>query len=72
MTKSDEIILIGIGDQVIELTGDDLTAFKAQRTKDLTKAKKRQAEADARIATRQSALEKLAALGLTEEEVASL
>ena len=47
---------IQIGNEVIELTGEDLTAFKAQRT----------------IASRESALAKLADLGLTAEEVASL
>tara|TARA_R110000822_G_scaffold111276_1_gene241929 strand:- start:172 stop:384 length:213 start_codon:yes stop_codon:yes gene_type:complete len=63
---------IQIGNEVIELTGEDLTAFKAQRTKDQSEAKKRQAEADAKIASRESALAKLADLGLTAEEVASL
>ena len=65
-------INIQIGNDVIELIDDDLTAFKAQRTKDQSEAKKRQAEADARIEARKSALAKLAALGLTAEEVASL
>jgi hypothetical protein len=65
-------IYVGIDNDRIELTGDELTAFQAQRTKDRAEEKKRQAEADAKIATRQSALEKLAALGLTAEEVASL
>ena len=67
-----EPIYIGIDNERIELTGDDLTAFKAQRTKDRAEAKKQQAEADAKVAARQSALAKLASLGLTEEEIASL
>ena len=67
-----EEIYVGIDNERIELTGDELTAFKAQRTKDRAEAKAIQAEIDAKLATRQSALAKLAALGLTEEEVASL
>ena len=67
-----EEIYVGIDNERIELTGDELTAFKAQRTKDRAETKAIQAEAKAKIATRQSALEKLAALGLTAEEVASL
>jgi hypothetical protein len=50
------------------MTTEEHTAYKAQQKANALA----QAEADARIATRQSALEKLAALGLTEEEVASL
>tara|TARA_R110000822_G_scaffold120145_2_gene253502 strand:+ start:299 stop:511 length:213 start_codon:yes stop_codon:yes gene_type:complete len=63
---------IQIGDKVFELTGEDLTAFKAQRTKDQAKGKAIQAEIDARVAARESALAKLAALGLTEAEIQAL
>ena len=55
-----------------ELTGDELKAFKAQQAKDLAEANARQAEADAKIAARASALAKLADLGLTAEEIAAL
>ena len=59
---------IQIDDEVREMTTEEHTAYKAQQKASALA----QAEADARIATRQSALEKLAALGLTEEEVESL
>ena len=64
--------LIQEGDQVIELTGADLTAFKAQRTQDAKNAAAKQAEAEAKAAARASALAKLAALGLSAEEIAAL
>jgi hypothetical protein len=72
MATTTEKILVGIDDQVIELSGADLTAFKAQRTKDQAEAAARQAEADAKAAARESALAKLADLGLTAEEIAAL
>ena len=64
--------LIQEGDQVMELTGADLTAFKAQRTKDQNNANAKQAETEARVAARESALAKLAALGLSADEIAAL
>ena len=67
-----EKIYVGIDSERVELTGADLTAFKAQRTKDQAAIKAEQAEAEARVAARQSALAKLAALGLTEQEIAAL
>ena len=67
-----EKIYVGIDSERVELTGADLTAFKAQRTKDAAEAKAMQAEMDARVAARQSALAKLAALGLSAEEIAAL
>ena len=67
-----EKIYVGIDGERVELTGADLTAFKAQRTKDLAEAKAIQDEIDAKVAARASALAKLAALGLTEAEVAAL
>ena len=72
MATTTEKILVGIDEQVIELSGADLTAFKAQRTKDQAEATARQAEADAQAAARASALAKLADLGLTAEEIAAL
>jgi hypothetical protein len=63
---------IQIGSEVIELTGDDLTAFNRQRTKDQAEAKALQEATEARVAARDSALAKLAALGLTADEIASL
>tara|TARA_R110000823_G_scaffold238639_2_gene363949 strand:+ start:138 stop:353 length:216 start_codon:yes stop_codon:yes gene_type:complete len=67
-----EQIYVGIDNDRIELTGDDLKAYKAQRTKDRAEEKARQAEADAKLATRESALAKLAALGLTVDEIATI
>jgi hypothetical protein len=67
-----EKIYVGIDNERVELTGDDLTAFKAQRTKDQAEAAAHQAELDAKAAARASALAKLAELGLTAEEIAAL
>jgi hypothetical protein len=50
-----EKIYVGIDNERVELTGEDLKAFKAQRTKDQAEAKARQAEIDARVAARESA-----------------
>ena len=65
-------IYVSIDGERVELTGADLTAFKAQRTKDQAAFKKEQDQIDARLAARESALAKLAALGLTEAEIAAL
>ena len=71
-TAKTETIIIQDGNKIIELKGADLTEFKAQRTQDQAEAKTRQAQAEARVAARASALAKLAALGLTEQEIAAL
>jgi hypothetical protein len=67
-----EKIFIGINDERIELTGDALTAFKADRTAVQAEIAAQQAEAEAKAAARESALAKLADLGLTAEEIAAL
>jgi len=67
-----EKIYVGIDGERVELTGADLTAFKVQQTKDQTEAKAIQDEIDAKAAARESALAKLADLGLTAEEIAAL
>ena len=72
MATTTEKIIIGIDDQAIQLSGADLTAFQAQRTKDQAEAAAKQAEAEAKAAARESALAKLADLGLTAEEIAAL
>ena len=69
---ANEPIIVGIDGEQFELTGDDLAAFNAQRSKDQAEAKARQDEADAKVEARNSALAKLAALGLTADEIASL
>ena len=60
--------LIQIDDEVRPMTTEEHTAYKAQQAAFTAE----QAEAEAKIAARQSALAKLAALGLTEEEIAAL
>jgi DNA-binding NarL/FixJ family response regulator len=60
--------LIQIDDEVREMTDEEFNAYKKQQTANA----EAQAEADAKVAARQSALAKLAALGLTANEIASL
>lgn len=69
---ANETIFVGIDNERIELVGEDLTAFKAQRILDKAAQAAIQAEADAKVAARQSALTKLAALGLTADEIGAL
>ena len=59
---------IQIDDLVRPMTTEEHTAYKAQQAA----YAKEQAEAEARVAARESALAKLAALGLTEAEIAAL
>jgi DNA-binding NarL/FixJ family response regulator len=51
-----------------ELTAEEL----AKRKLDQAETKAQQAEADAKVAARESALAKLAALGLSADEIAAL
>jgi hypothetical protein len=64
MTNQSET-MIQVDDEVRKMTSDELKAFQEFQTSV-------QAEENARILSRQSALSKLAALGLTEEEIAAL
>jgi len=59
---------IQIDDLVREMTDEEYTAYKAQQKATATA----QAEADAKVADRESALAKLAALGLTADEIGAL
>jgi DNA-binding NarL/FixJ family response regulator len=59
---------IQIDDLVRPMTTEEHTAYKAQQAE----AAKAQAAAEAKIAARESALAKLAALGLSAEEIAAL
>jgi DNA-binding NarL/FixJ family response regulator len=61
-------LFIQDGDIRREMTDEELAQYK----KDVTDYKKQQAEADAKAAARESALAKLAELGLTAEEIAAL
>jgi hypothetical protein len=74
MAKSNqEQIFIGIGDEVIELTGADKEAFIAQRTADQESQALLEAEYKAKQDARESAIKKLADIaGLTKEELASI
>jgi predicted Ser/Thr protein kinase len=65
MTKS-ETIKIGIGDEVIELTGAELEAFLAQREADNAERETRKAEQAAKAVEKAAILERL---GLTEDEL---
>jgi len=71
-----EKIFVGIDNERIELTGKDLEKFLEQRTKDQAEQLERQrlieAEQQAKEAARQSAMDKLKKLGLTEDEISAL
>jgi hypothetical protein len=74
MAKSkEEQIFIGIGDEVIELTGADKEAFIADREASLEAQRLLEAEYKAKQDARESAIKKLAEIaGLTKEELASI
>jgi hypothetical protein len=74
MAKSkEEQIFIGIGDEVIELTGADKEAFIAKRETDNAERALLEAEQAAKQEARTSALTKLATIaGLNEEEMTAL
>ena len=65
-------ITIQDNDQVIELTGEALEAFVAQRKIDQAQAAAEAAAIEAKATARASALAKLAELGLTEAEINAL
>ena len=67
-----EKIMVGIDDKVIELTGDDLDAFIADRDAITQAEASRQAEAEKKSAARASALLKLKKLGLSAAEIEAL
>ena len=74
MAKSkEEQIFIGIGDEVIELTGADKEAFIADREASLEAQRLLEAKEAERKEARESAIKKLAEIaGLTKEELASI
>lgn len=67
-----EKVFIGIDDERIEVTGKELEALLAEQSKIKELTEQAEAERLAKTAARESALAKLAALGLTEEEIAAL
>ena len=68
MAKS-ETIKIQIGEEVIELTGEDKQAFIAQREADNAQFEILKAKSKAQLELKKSAYTKL---GLTEEEINSI
>ena len=73
MTMATEKIMVGIDDQVIELTGADKEAFLEQRAKDQKSSLLLEAEYKAKQDSRENAIKKLAEVaGLTKEELASI
>jgi hypothetical protein len=69
-TNKTEKIVIGIGDEVIELTGADKDAFIAQRQIDQKANALLEAEYKAKQDARESAIKKLGEIaGLTKEEL---
>jgi hypothetical protein len=71
-TSKNDQIFVGIDDQVIELTGADKEAYLADRKAMLDAQTLLTPEQAAKAAARESALAKLADLGLTAEEIAAL
>ena len=68
-----EKIVIGIDDQIIELTGADKEAFIADREATAQASALLEAEYKAKQDARESAIKKLADIaGLTKEELASI
>ena len=66
-------IMVGIDDQVIELTGADKEAFIADREATAEAQRLLEAEYKAKQDARESAIKKLAEIaGLTKEELASI
>jgi hypothetical protein len=62
-------VFIQIDNDVVELTGQALADFLAQRAKDQAELDKAQAKIDEAKTAKDSATAKLAALGLTEAEI---
>jgi hypothetical protein len=71
-TSKKEAIFVGNGEERFELTGADLEAFLADRKAIADAQALLLSEQAAKAAARESALVKLAALGLTAEEIAAL
>ena len=72
MAKSDKI-MVGIDDQVIELTGEAKETFLHNQAEIAARQALLEAEQSAKKDARESAIKKLAEIaGLTEEELASI
>jgi DNA-binding NarL/FixJ family response regulator len=68
MANQESRPLIQIDDEVREMNDQEFSVYQEQ----VRQTQAREAETNARIAARQTALAKLAALGLTEAEIAAL
>ena len=64
-----EKIIIQIGDEIIELKGEELEAFNEQRAKDQAEIEAQKAQQEAQKELKISAYKKL---GLTDEEIAAI
>jgi len=72
-TPKSEKVIVGIDDQVIELTGADKEAFIADREAINVQSQLREAEYEAKTQAIANAITKLAEIaGLTEEEINSI
>jgi predicted DNA-binding transcriptional regulator YafY len=71
-SKETSQVFIQVGPEVIELTGEAKETFEADRQEAHQLALQALSEAEAKELARESALAKLAALGLTEAEIAAL
>lgn len=69
---ANETIIIQTNNEVTILEGQALTDFLAQRAKDQAELDKAQAKLDEAKAAKESAKAKLAALGLTEDEILAI
>ena len=65
-------IYVQINDKRIELKGKDLQAFLEQQAKDEAEQKRINAERQTKQVARESAMAKLKALGLTDDEISAL
>ena len=65
-------VFIQIDNDVVELTGQALADFNAQRAKDQADLAKVQSKIDEAKAAKDSAVAKLSALGLTQDEILAI
>ena len=73
LKSKEEQIFIGIGDEVVELTGSDKESFLANRKASADAQLLLETEYKAKQDARESAINKLAEIaGLTKEELASI
>ena len=72
MAMQSNDVFINIDNQQIKLEGAELEAFLVQHQKDVLEDEKNRTKEKARIDAKMSALQKLAALGLSEDEVNGL